>query len=90
MIKISEQTIIDAVEKGMDEFVKGNYLDLLVVVFTSVSDNGSIILGAGKLKDAVKTAFPKNEGEKIAFFSDAVSRKYQIIPQLSVAIAQHI
>ncbi|HZJ86958.1 MAG TPA: putative manganese-dependent inorganic diphosphatase [Erysipelothrix sp.] len=82
--------IVDDFEKGMDEFVKGNYLDLLVVVFTSVSDNGSIILGAGELKDAVKAAFPKGEGEKIAFFSDVVSRKNQIIPQLSVAISQYI
>ena len=36
--------IVDDFKEGMDEFVRANYLDLLVVVFTSVSDNGSIIL----------------------------------------------
>ncbi len=82
--------IVDDFHKGMDEYVKENYLDLLVVVFTSVSDNGSIILGAGDLKNAVTEAFPNKEGEKLSFFSDVVSRKNQIIPRLSVAIAQHI
>lgn len=82
--------IVDDFHKDMDKFVEANHLDLLVVVFTSVSDNGSIILGAGKLKDAVKEAFPNKEGEKFSFFSDVVSRKNQIIPRLSVAIAQSL
>lgn len=82
--------IVDDFKEGMDEFVRANYLDLLVVVFTSVSDNGSIILGAGKLKDVVAEAFPNTEGEEISFFSSVVSRKNQIIPRLSLAIEQYI
>ncbi len=82
--------LVDDFNKGMDEFVKENYLDLLVVVFTSVSDNGSIILGAGKLDAAVREAFPNNKGEKLSILSDVVSRKNQIIPRLAVAIDQHI
>ncbi|NLW14707.1 MAG: putative manganese-dependent inorganic diphosphatase [Erysipelothrix sp.] len=82
--------LVDDFHKGMNEYVKEQYLDLLVVVFTSVSDNGSIILGAGKLKDAVSEAFPNNVGDKYSVFSDVVSRKNQIIPRLSVAISQVI
>ena len=82
--------LVDDFKEGMDEYVKKNYLDLLVVVFTSVSDNGSIILGAGSLKDAVSVAFPDKDGEKVSCFSDVVSRKNQIIPRLSVAIDQYI
>lgn len=82
--------LVDDFNKGMNQFVKENYLDLLVVVFTSVSDNGSIILGAGTLEGAVREAFPNNEGEKFSILSDVVSRKNQIIPRLSVAIEQHI
>ena len=80
--------IVDDFNVDMDKFVKVNLLDLLVVVFTSVSDNGSIILGAGKLKEAVKEAFPNKEGERFSMFEDVVSRKNQIIPRLSVAIQQ--
>lgn len=80
--------IMDDFHKGMDAFAKSRMLDLLVVVFTSISDNGSIILGAGKLKQAVAEAFPNKEGERFSFFEDVVSRKNQIIPRLSTAIQQ--
>lgn len=83
------KNIVDDFESGMEEYVKANYLDLLVVVFTSVSDNGSIILGAGDLKPAVSEAFPSKDGEKTAFYSDVVSRKNQIIPGISLAIEQY-
>ncbi len=82
--------IVDDFYTGMEEYVKAHYLDLLVVVFTSVSDNGSIILGAGELKPAVLEAFPNEKNETISFYSDVVSRKNQIIPRISLAIEQYI
>lgn len=82
--------IVEDFQEGMEEYVKAHYLDLLVVVFTSVSDNGSIILGAGELKPAVREAFPNVEGETVSFYSDVVSRKNQIIPRLSLAIEQYL
>ena len=80
--------IMDDFNKSMDQFAKTRMLDLLVVVFTSISDNGSIILGAGNLKQAVAEAFPNKDGERFSFFEDVVSRKNQIIPRLSTAIQQ--
>ena len=82
--------IVEDFQEGMEEYVKAHYLDLLVVVFTSVSDNGSIILGAGELKPAVTEAFPNVEGETLSFYSDVVSRKNQIIPRISLAIEQYL
>lgn len=83
-------TIIDQFVDAMDAFVLNRGLDLLVVVITSVSDNGSYIFGSGKLKQAVADAFPNKKGEKFSFFSEVVSRKNQIIPRLSVAISQQL
>lgn len=83
-------TIIDQFVAAMDAFVMNRGLDLLVVVITSVSDNGSYIFGSGRLKQAVADAFPNKKGEKFSFFSEVVSRKNQIIPRLSAAIAQQL
>ncbi len=81
------ETIIDEFELEMESFVERYRLDLLVVVFTSVVDNGSIVLAAGKLKEAAKDAFP---GEERSFMENVVSRKNQIIPRLSAAIADYV
>lgn len=81
------ETIIDKFETEMDDFVDRYRLDLLVVIFTSVVDNGSIILAAGKLENAVMDAFP---GEGRNFLENVVSRKNQIIPRLSTAIAEYV
>ena len=78
--------IIENFEDVMDEYVKDQRLDLLTVVFTSIVDNGSIILAAGAMKDAVKLAFPLSNGDQFTFLKDVVSRKNQILPRLSNAI----
>lgn len=84
------QKILDGFVQEMDEYVKSNHLDLLTIVFTSIVDNGSIILASGDMKVAVHEAFPNNDGERYSFFSDVVSRKNQIIPRLSFAISQYL
>lgn len=71
---------------SVEKYVKTHRLDLLVVVFTSIEDNGSIIVSAGAMQQAVYEAFPKAEGEFGTFLPDVVSRKNQIIPRLAAAI----
>ncbi len=80
--------IQDTFESSMEDYVLKHRLDLLVVVFTSVEDNGSIVVSAGALKNAVLEAFPNEEGSDRNFLQDVVSRKNQIIPRLSAAIAK--
>ena len=82
--------IIENFEVVMESFVLDQRLDLLTVVFTSIEDNGSIILSAGNLKDAVTLAFPSQNGDKFTFLKDVVSRKNQILPALSNAIERFI
>lgn len=82
--------ILDSFEEVMEQFVTQHHLDLLVVVFTSVEDNGSIIVASGSLKEAVLDAFPNKDGEARTFLQDVVSRKNQIIPRLSPAISQYL
>lgn len=81
------EKIMDAFEKEMNDFVERYRLDLLMVIFTSVVDNGSIIMAAGKLEKAVEAAFP---GKSRNFMENVVSRKNQIIPRLSSAIAEFV
>ncbi len=82
--------IIENFEEVMAEYVRYHRLDLLTVVFTSIEDNGSIVLAAGELKEAVSQAFPNENGNKFTFLKDVVSRKNQILPRLSNAIERFI
>ena len=84
-------TELDAIhehfEEEMERYVQAHALDLLVVVFTSIEQNGSIVVSSGKYKAAAEMAFQSSNGEQSGFMQDVVSRKNQIIPRLSAAIA---
>lgn len=73
-------------EKEMKSYVKGKGLDLLVMAFTSILENGSVFYAAGKLDYVVAEAFPNKEGEEHSFQADILSRKNQFVPLLSRAI----
>lgn len=78
--------IVDDFEEEMEAFVEAYRLDLLVVIFTSIEDNGSMILSAGKLEHAVQEAFGNGDN----FLENVVSRKNQIIPKLSSVISKYV
>lgn len=80
-------SIHEKFELEMERYVQSHNLDLLVVVFTSIEQNGSIVVSSGKLKAAAEQAFQSSNGEQRGFMQDVVSRKNQIIPKLSAAIA---
>lgn len=80
--------IQDSFEKSMETYVENHSIDLLVVVFTSIESNGSIVVSSGKLKAAVESAFHSDEESYGGFLQDIVSRKNQIIPKLSASIAR--
>ena len=67
-------------EKEMKSYVKGKGLDLLVMAFTSILENGSVFYAAGKLDYVVAEAFPNKEGEEHSFQADILSRKNQFVP----------
>lgn len=89
LYQLNELTgIEDQLEVAMNEIVENNRLDLLVMVFTSIQGNGSVLYAAGDLAYVVELAFPNNPGEEHSFLDNVVSRKNQIIPKLTLAINQ--
>ena len=80
------RSIEKEVQKELDQFTKERNLDLCVVAFTSIMQNGSIFYAAGEKKDTIFEAFPNVEGETHSFHEDVLSRKNQIVPTLSKAL----
>ena len=75
--------------KEMKLYSKENHLDLLVVAFTSVLENGTMFFGAGALESVVEEAFPNQHNEAHSFQEDILSRKNQIVPMITRAIINH-
>ncbi|GAA6426039.1 putative manganese-dependent inorganic diphosphatase [Dielma fastidiosa] len=89
--QVSEAREIEKeIAEVMNEYASDKELDLLVLAFTSILENGSVFYAAGELAKAVKEAFPDHEGEEHSFQEDILSRKNQIVPLLSRAIINSI
>ena len=74
----------------VSEFAQEKGLDLLVVAFTSILENGSVFYAAGDIADVVAEAFPNHFEEEHSFQEDILSRKNQIVPLLSRAIINSV
>ena len=85
-------SVKDALEKekeiqsNLDKLVNKKGLDLMVAVFTSIADEGSVFFSAGDIKSRVEDAFPNKEGETHSLQKGIFSRKSQILPALTAAI----
>ncbi len=58
----------------MEQFTLQQGLDLFVVAFTSIVENGSIFYASGRLQEIVTEVFPNENGEH-SFQEDILSRK---------------
>ncbi len=72
----------------MESYCKNEKLDLLLMIFTSIEKNGSIMYYAGKEKWIVEEAYPSVMHDEDIFIEHVVSRKKQIIPRISVVISE--
>lgn len=81
--------IVEELQQEMESIVKEKKLDLLVVAFTSILENGSMFFGAGKYAEVVTEAFPNTKGEAFSFQEDILSRKNQIVPMITRALINH-
>ncbi len=77
-VKKKEEEILNI----METIVSKKELDLLIVAFTSILDNGSIFFSAGEQKAKCKEAFPDTDG-KYTLQKDVLSRKSQILPRIT-------
>lgn len=73
------------VDYAMENLVTKKHLDLLVVAFTSIVENGSVVYAAGEKKAKAMEAFPDPDNKHV-LQKDILSRKLQILPKLTKAI----
>ena len=77
------------VQKILDEFTKKKELDLCVMAFTSIIENGSVIYASGDKTAWAFEAFPNKEGETMTLQEGVLSRKSQILPRLTAVIQKY-
>ncbi|MGL5978133.1 MAG: putative manganese-dependent inorganic diphosphatase [Erysipelotrichaceae bacterium] len=73
-----EQEIRDYIS----DLIKLNGYDVLLMVFTDVTQNGSYFIYDGKLRASVEKAFPADAYCIDTFYPGIISRKNQLVPRL--------
>ena len=64
-------------------------LDLAVLVFTSILENGSVVYYGGNRAMWAHEAFPDENNEEHSFQDGLLSRKQQILPALTKVISSY-
>ncbi len=77
------------IQPAIETFAKKKRLDLCVVVFTSILDNGSVVYSGGNRAEWAQEAFPDLEGQEHSFQKDLLSRKSQVLPKLTAVIERY-
>ncbi|MDO5702266.1 MAG: putative manganese-dependent inorganic diphosphatase [Lachnospiraceae bacterium] len=98
-ISVSQVMVTSASERAsesagiqpvVEAYVNKKQLDLAVVVFTSIVENGSVVFGAGKRASWVQEAFPDREGEEHSLQEGLLSRKQQILPMITKVVERYL
>ncbi|WLD93608.1 manganese-dependent inorganic pyrophosphatase [Alkalihalobacillus sp. AL-G] len=82
VLKFKEELV-----KDISAVVEEKGLDLFVLVVTDILDNDSTVLPIGEKIDAVEKAFGVTLTDQIAVLKGVVSRKKQIVPELTTALS---
>ncbi|MDL4839588.1 manganese-dependent inorganic pyrophosphatase [Aquibacillus rhizosphaerae] len=75
----------DEIEKAISSVIESKGLDLFVFVVTDILNNDSVILSLGKQANVVEKAFNVNLENNKALLKGVVSRKKQIVPNITDA-----
>ena len=75
---------------ALDRFAQKKRIDLAVLVFTSILENGSVIYSGGSRAPWATEAFPNPDGKDHSFQEKLLSRKQQILPALTSVITEYI
>jgi manganese-dependent inorganic pyrophosphatase len=93
-VMVSSATELQAdtceIAAALDRFARKKQIDLAVLVFTSILENGSVIYAGGIRSPWAVEAFPNEEGEEHSFQGELLSRKQQILPKLTEVIADYM
>ena len=77
------------VQELLDQFVKKKELDLCLMAFTSILENGSVVFAAGDKAAWAAEAFPNKEGETLSLQQGVLSRKSQILPRITAVVQKY-
>ncbi|RIN09370.1 DHHA2 domain-containing protein, partial [Staphylococcus warneri] len=78
----------EELEKSMLESSAEEKYDLFVLVVTDIINSDSKILVVGAEKDKVGEAFNVKLEDDMAFLTGVVSRKKQVVPQITEALTK--
>ena len=67
------------IESAMEKFMKGNQVELFVLLITDILENNSQIIALGKT-EIVEKAFKVELKDNLAYLPGVVSRKKQVVP----------
>ena len=77
------------VQELLEQFVKKKELDLCLMAFTSILENGSVVFAAGDKAAWAAEAFPNREGETLSLQIGVLSRKSQILPKITAVVQKY-
>jgi manganese-dependent inorganic pyrophosphatase len=83
------QGMQEQIQSVLDDFTQKKNLDLCLMVFTSILDNGSVVYRSGEKSGWGLEAFPDKENETHSLQKGILSRKSQIIPMLTSTIKKY-
>lgn len=75
--------------EAMEAYAQEKQLDLMLMLFTSLEQNGSTMFYAGREKWIAEEAYPGISNDDLYVFADVISRKKQVIPKLSSVIIEN-
>ena len=78
------------IASALEQFSRKKQIDLAVLVFTSILENGSVVYAGGNRASWAIEAFPDREGEEHTFQENLLSRKQQILPALTSVINDYM
>lgn len=96
-VRIAQVNVVDVndvfskqaeLESAMTQANSENNYDLFVLVVTNILDSDSVVLAAGTPMEAVEEAFKVTLENNKATLKGVVSRKKQVVPQLTAALTK--
>ncbi len=92
IVPSASETRSDAREitAALDRFSQKKQIDLAVLVFTSILENGSVVYAGGDRSSWAAEAFPDSGKEEHTFQENLLSRKQQILPALASVIGDYM
>lgn len=77
------------IQNALDVFAEKKDLDLSVLAFTSIQENGSVLYFGGNRTAWAQEAFPEDPARERTFHRGLLSRKQQLLPKLTAVIEKY-